>query len=90
MVSFRIVSINRVTSASLRKPEVDIFSGDVFVISDYFVRFVTLKQMTRLYFVLFVLWTLVSVGSCKEDGGDELADKDIVKGVVEVCQPRHQ
>lgn len=46
--------------------------------------------MTRLYFVLFVLWTVVSFGSCQEDVGDELTDKDIVKGVVEVCQPRHQ
>jgi len=50
--------------------------------------------MTRLCFALFVLWTLVSVGSCQEDDDDEpvveVTDKDVVKGVVEVCQPRHQ
>jgi len=49
--------------------------------------------MTRLIFALFVLWTAASFASCQEDDDepvDDLTDKDIVKGIVEVCQPRHQ
>jgi len=36
----------------------------------------------------------MSVGLCQEDDDepvvDEVTDKAVVKGVVEVCQPRHQ
>ena len=49
--------------------------------------------MTRLNFALFVLWTVVSVGFCQADDDtviEEVTDKDVVKCVVEVCQPRHQ
>jgi len=50
------------------------------------------KEMTRFNFILFVLWTVVAFGLCQEDDDsvEEIADKDVVKGVVEVCQPRHQ
>jgi len=50
--------------------------------------------MTRFNLALFVLWTVVTFGFCQEDDGPAVEipdeDKDIVKGVVEVCQPRHQ
>jgi len=51
------------------------------------------QKMTRLNFALFVLWTVVSLGFCQTDGEpviEEVTDKDIVKAIVEVCQPRHQ
>ena len=44
--------------------------------------------MTRLNFALLVLWTVASVGFCQEDDDEpviDITDKDIVKGVVEVC-----
>lgn len=43
--------------------------------------------MTRFNFLLFVLWTVVAIGFCQEDDKPEaeIADKDIVKGVVESC-----
>ena len=48
--------------------------------------------MTRLNFVLFVLWAVVTYGLCQEHDESvvEITDKDVVKGVVEVCEPRHQ
>ena len=39
--------------------------------------------MTRVNFALFLLWTIVSFGFCQAD--DEIADKDVVRAVVEVC-----
>jgi len=49
--------------------------------------------MTRLNLALFVLWTVVSSGFCQADDDEpvvEIADTDVVKAIVEVCQPRHQ
>jgi len=43
--------------------------------------------MTRFNFVLFVLWTLAVLALCQDDDEpkEEIVDKDIVRGVVEVC-----
>jgi len=52
--------------------------------------------MTRLNFAVFVLWTVVSVAFCQDDEPVvevvQVVDKDVVRGVVEVCltKPRHQ
>ena len=47
--------------------------------------------MTRFNFLFFALSTVVAFGFCREDNKPvvEIADKDIVKGVVEVCLRSH-
>jgi len=50
--------------------------------------------MTRLIFALFVLCTVLFSASCQEHDDDEPetegTDTDVVRAVVEVCQPRHR
>jgi len=47
--------------------------------------------MTLFNFLFFALSTVVAFGFCREDDKPvvEIADKDIVKGVVEVCLRSH-
>jgi len=49
--------------------------------------------MSRLIFALFVLCTVLLSGHCQEDDDNEpeteITDTDVVRAVVEVCQPRH-
>jgi len=69
-----------------------VYFCEVGVFSSYFGVLLRYKEMTRFNLILFVLWTVVAFGLCQEDDDsvEEIADKDVVKGVVEVCQPRHQ